>query len=206
MTPEEQPKSLEVSTAKPVAPATQSEVFTTTEYGELNKEAPWRIIWYEVGQLQRAIRLLRKYDRKDLSAEETVIKNALIESALTHIRSILEFLYSTSQHQKFKAVNLLESNSTWLKIRDKTFGEKFKHVEFEDYRKLYDRISQDLSHIAPERYKRLPDDKNWTLDCIANASLKTLSKYQTLFERSGLEKYEDQKHLGLISDLLRQTL
>lgn len=104
----------------------------------------------------------------------TYVSNAVLESFLTHMRNLIDFLYLKGH----------EANNDWILAEDYFCGEEDEwRKERGDMSRLLEeskvRAAQELAHLSYARLKRTGENKNWSFLSIAaelDSGLKTFTR------------------------------
>lgn len=124
-------------------------------------------VYYEIFQLTETLQ----------DANSVSLKNALVESRLVHVRTLLDFFQKETRSKK-KGKELDDVLAIDYGIAQQTVGIPLPYQE---------RLNKDLAHLTYSRSQRLPNEKHWPykqvvlpiLLCCENFSKHIISNFLT---------------------------
>ena len=167
-----------------------------------SKGKSWEIINYEFVQMWDAtachVTLIRLLSERHVPRG---ILNSTLESALLHVRSLLEFMYKDtdgSASKVLRAVNFVNDPNEWKTNRDRQMKELFEenslipeksrdfpqHLPWE---RLYKRLCQDMAHLDSQREKRMESQSKgcWKITVLVNAICGSLFAFTEIYKVDG---------------------
>jgi hypothetical protein len=135
-------------------------------------------LMHEISMLWESAEKLRTHD------QGTTEYIALLESFATHLRNLIEFLFEPIKRDYVRARHFFEDPSQW------------KHTRSAEWENLYNRASNEVSHLTTGRIDGNPQMKVWEVG-------KALAEIEPILKEFGRTASHGRLH-PKVRELLRQ--